>query len=167
METLRLVLLFVHILGYAALLGGLLVQLRSEQKSVNPLMRDGSGTAFLPRALAGLRGDVAFLAAEPVRLRVVPVVLAMRASGLRIFVGGALIVPMYRHRQDSDRPSARASVAAGRAAGSGPRSAATGRRRGCGSPPPRASPAAARCGSAVARAPGGNPAPSPPGAITR
>ncbi|GAB3028116.1 hypothetical protein GCM10011376_16480 [Nocardioides flavus (ex Wang et al. 2016)] len=47
METLRLVLLFVHILGYAALLGGLLVQLRSEQKAVNSLMRDGSGTAFL------------------------------------------------------------------------------------------------------------------------
>ena len=47
METLRLVLLFVHILGYAALLGGLLVQLRSQEKAVNPLMRDGSGTAFL------------------------------------------------------------------------------------------------------------------------
>ncbi|RYC04920.1 hypothetical protein [Nocardioides zhouii] len=47
METLRLVLLFVHILGYAALLGGLLVQVRSETKAVNPLMRDGIGTAFL------------------------------------------------------------------------------------------------------------------------
>ena len=47
METLRLVLLFVHILGYAALLGGLLVQLRSEPKVVNSLMRDGIGTAFL------------------------------------------------------------------------------------------------------------------------
>jgi hypothetical protein len=47
METLRLVLLFVHILGFAALLGGLLVQLRSEQKAVNSLMRDGIGTAFL------------------------------------------------------------------------------------------------------------------------
>lgn len=47
METLRLVLLFVHILGFAALLGGLLVQLRSEPKAVNSLMRDGSGTAFL------------------------------------------------------------------------------------------------------------------------
>ena len=47
METLRLVLLFVHILGYAALLGGLLVQVRDETKAVNPLMRDGSGTAFL------------------------------------------------------------------------------------------------------------------------
>lgn len=47
METLRLVLLFVHILGFAALLGGLLVQVREETKRVNPLMRDGSGTAFL------------------------------------------------------------------------------------------------------------------------
>ncbi|CUR60972.1 Integral membrane protein [metagenome] len=47
METLRLVLLFVHILGYAALLGGLLVQVREETRSVNPLMRDGIGTAFL------------------------------------------------------------------------------------------------------------------------
>ena len=47
MATLRLVLLFVHILGYAALLGGLLVQLRSETKAVSSLMRDGIGTAFL------------------------------------------------------------------------------------------------------------------------
>jgi hypothetical protein len=47
METLRLVLLFVHILGYAALLGGLLVQVRSETRSVNSLMRDGIGTAFV------------------------------------------------------------------------------------------------------------------------
>ena len=47
METLRLVLLFVHVLGYAALLGGLLVQVRDETKAVNAPMRDGSGTAFL------------------------------------------------------------------------------------------------------------------------
>ena len=47
METLRLVLLFVHVLGFAALLGGLLVQVREETKVVNPLMRDGIGTAFL------------------------------------------------------------------------------------------------------------------------
>lgn len=47
METLRLVLLFVHILGFAALLGGLLLQVREETKSVNSLMRDGIGTAFL------------------------------------------------------------------------------------------------------------------------
>lgn len=47
METLRLVLLFVHILGYAALLGGLLVQVRDDTKAVNTWMRDGIGTAFL------------------------------------------------------------------------------------------------------------------------
>lgn len=47
METLRLVLLLLHLLGFAALLGGLLVQLREEGKSVNGAMRDGAGTAFL------------------------------------------------------------------------------------------------------------------------
>jgi peptidoglycan/LPS O-acetylase OafA/YrhL len=43
----RLILLFVHILGFAALLGGMLAQLRSSEKSVTPVMRDGAGTAFL------------------------------------------------------------------------------------------------------------------------
>lgn len=47
METLRLVLLLLHLLGFAALLGGLLVQLRADGKSVNGAMRDGAGTAFL------------------------------------------------------------------------------------------------------------------------
>lgn len=47
METLRLVLLMVHILGFAALFGGLVVQAREPRKSVNAAMRDGAGTAFL------------------------------------------------------------------------------------------------------------------------
>ncbi len=47
METLRLVLLFLHVLGYAALIGGLLVQARTPTKAVNAVMRDGVGTAFL------------------------------------------------------------------------------------------------------------------------
>jgi hypothetical protein len=47
METLRLVLLFVHILGFAALLGGLVVQLGQPERKVNAAMRDGAGTAFL------------------------------------------------------------------------------------------------------------------------
>lgn len=47
METLRLILLFVHILGFAALFGGLLVQGRETDKKVNGPMRDGAGTAFL------------------------------------------------------------------------------------------------------------------------
>ena len=47
METLRLVLLFVHILGFAALFGGLVVQARLPEKVVNAAMRDGIGTAFV------------------------------------------------------------------------------------------------------------------------
>ena len=47
METLRLVLLFVHVLGFAALIGGLLAQARMPEKRVNAAMRDGIGTAFV------------------------------------------------------------------------------------------------------------------------
>lgn len=47
METARLILLVVHILGFAALLGGLLVQAQLPEKVVTPLMRDGIGTAFV------------------------------------------------------------------------------------------------------------------------
>lgn len=46
MEILRQLLLVVHILGYAALLGGLLVQLKGPW-AVNAPMRDGIGTAFV------------------------------------------------------------------------------------------------------------------------
>ena len=55
METVRLILLFVHLLGWAALFGGLVVQARDEPKRVNAAMRDGVGTAFLSGlALVGL-----------------------------------------------------------------------------------------------------------------
>lgn len=47
MEFLRHVLLVIHLLGFAALLGGLLVQAREPEKRVNSLMRDGAGTAFV------------------------------------------------------------------------------------------------------------------------
>jgi hypothetical protein len=47
METLRLVLLVLHLLGFAALFGGLVVQVRNPEKVVNAAMRDGAGTAFL------------------------------------------------------------------------------------------------------------------------
>jgi hypothetical protein len=47
METLRLVLLLLHILGFAALIGGMLAQLGPAEKRVNGAMRDGAGTAFL------------------------------------------------------------------------------------------------------------------------
>jgi NADH:ubiquinone oxidoreductase subunit H len=47
MEILRHVLLAIHLLGFGALFGGLLVQARVPEKSVNALMRDGIGTAFV------------------------------------------------------------------------------------------------------------------------
>lgn len=47
MEIVRLVLLFLHVLGFAALIGGLLAQLGSAEKRVIGAMRDGIGTAFL------------------------------------------------------------------------------------------------------------------------
>lgn len=47
METVRLVLLVLHLLGFAALFGGLVVQLGQGEKRVNAAMRDGAGTAFV------------------------------------------------------------------------------------------------------------------------
>ncbi len=47
MEILRQALLVIHLLGFAALFGGLLIQARQPEKRVNPLMRDGAGTAFV------------------------------------------------------------------------------------------------------------------------
>lgn len=61
MDLLRQLLLLVHILGFAALLGGLLAQLRGPERRVNSLMRDGAGTAFLAGlALVGVleAGDI-------------------------------------------------------------------------------------------------------------
>ena len=47
MDTLRLILLVIHILGFAALIGGLIAQAGESEKKVNGAMRDGVGTAFL------------------------------------------------------------------------------------------------------------------------
>lgn len=47
MEILRQILLVIHLLGFGALLGGMLVQARAAEKAVNGPMRDGAGTAFL------------------------------------------------------------------------------------------------------------------------
>ncbi|WP_340541088.1 hypothetical protein [Nocardioides sp. GXZ039] len=63
METLRLIFLFLHILGFAALIGGLLAQAGDKEKKVNGAMRDGAGTAFiaglaLVGVLEGMDGDV-------------------------------------------------------------------------------------------------------------
>jgi hypothetical protein len=47
MDTLRLLLLIAHILGFSALIGGLLAQAGAAEKKVTGPMRDGIGTAFL------------------------------------------------------------------------------------------------------------------------
>lgn len=86
-ETLRLVLLFLHVLGFAALIGGLLAQAGTGEKRVNSAMRDGAGTAFLTGlALVGIlsAGDQ-----EPdnvkagVKLVVALVVLVLVMANLR------------------------------------------------------------------------------------
>ncbi|KQT94151.1 hypothetical protein ASG49_04365 [Marmoricola sp. Leaf446] len=46
-EILRLVLLFVHVLGFVALVGGLLAQLREPERRITWLVRDGAGTAVV------------------------------------------------------------------------------------------------------------------------
>lgn len=55
MEITEHVVLFLHFVGWAALLGGLVVQLREPTKAVNAAMRDGIGLAFLAGlALVGI-----------------------------------------------------------------------------------------------------------------
>ncbi len=47
MEVLEHVLVFAHFVGFASLLGGMIVQLREPAKQVNAAMRDGIGLAFV------------------------------------------------------------------------------------------------------------------------
>jgi hypothetical protein len=47
MTTLISIFLVIHLLGFGALFGGLLMQAREPVKRVNPLMRDGIGTAVV------------------------------------------------------------------------------------------------------------------------
>jgi hypothetical protein len=86
MDLLRQVALFVHILGFAALLGGLLVQL-SGPRRVNGAMRDGAGTAFVAGlALVGVleAGDAAVDHAKVgVKLVIGLVVLGLVMANLR------------------------------------------------------------------------------------
>jgi len=87
MDTVRLILLFVHILGFAALIGGLLAQAKATDKVVNGAMRDGAGTAFIAGlALVGVLeagdGDVNH-AKIGVKLVIGLVVLALVMANLR------------------------------------------------------------------------------------
>ena len=63
MDTVRLVLLTIHLLGFAVLFGGLIVQAKEPTKRVTSWVRDGAGTAFvagllLVGVLEGLDADV-------------------------------------------------------------------------------------------------------------
>jgi hypothetical protein len=87
MDTRRDILLVVHLLGFGALFGGLLVQAREPEKKVNALMRDGIGTAFLAGlALVGvLEADDADVnhAKIGVKLVVALVILVLVMANLR------------------------------------------------------------------------------------
>ncbi len=87
MEIVRLVLLLVHLLGFAALFGGLILQGREPVKRVNALMRDGSGTAFVAGlALVGVleAGDADVDHAKVgVKLAIGLVILALVMANVR------------------------------------------------------------------------------------
>jgi hypothetical protein len=90
MDTLRLILLVLHILGFAALIGGLLAQAGEPVKKVNSAMRDGVGTAFL----AGL-ALVGVLQADDVEVNNAKI-------GVKFGIGLVLIVlVMANTRKDS------------------------------------------------------------------
>ena len=87
METLRLVLLVLHILGFAALIGGLLAQAGPGEKRITGPMRDGIGTAFVTGlALVGVleSGDDAVNHAKVgVKLVIALVILVLVMANLR------------------------------------------------------------------------------------
>ena len=87
MDTVRLILLFLHLLGFAALFGGLLAQSKAADNVVNGAMRDGAGTAFVAGlALVGvLEADDADLnhMKVGVKLLIGLVVLALVMANLR------------------------------------------------------------------------------------
>lgn len=63
MEAIRLILLFIHLLAFAVLLGALLVQAKEPTKRITPWIRDSAGTVFLAGlllvgVLEGMDADV-------------------------------------------------------------------------------------------------------------
>ena len=87
MDTLRLILLFLHLLGFAALFGGLLAQTKVADKIVNSPMRDGAGLAFvaglgLVGVLEAGDGDVNHMKIG-VKLLIGLVVLALVMANIR------------------------------------------------------------------------------------
>lgn len=87
MDIVRLVLLFIHLIAMAVLLGGLLVQAKDADKRITPWVRDGAGTTFLAGlllvgVLEGLDADVNH-AKVGVKLGIGLIVLVLAMSNLR------------------------------------------------------------------------------------
>lgn len=87
MDFVRLVLLFIHLIAMAVLLGGLLVQAKDTDKRITGWVRDGAGTAFLAGlllvgVLEGLDADVNH-AKIGVKLGIGLIVLVLAMSNLR------------------------------------------------------------------------------------
>ena len=80
METVRLILLIAHILGFSALIGGLLAQAGPGDKKVTGVMRDGVGTAFLAGLL--LVGVLEGMDGVEVNHAKVAVKLVMKLAGI-------------------------------------------------------------------------------------
>ncbi|NYI43763.1 putative membrane-bound spermidine synthase [Nocardioides aromaticivorans] len=88
METVRLILLIAHILGFSALIGGLLAQVGPGDKKVTGVMRDGVGTAFLAGlllvgVLEGMDGVEVNHAKVAVKLVIGLVLLVLVMANLR------------------------------------------------------------------------------------
>lgn len=87
MEAVRLILLILHILGFAALIGGLLAQAGPGEKRVTGAMRDGIGTAFVTGlALVGVLeagNDPVNHAKIAVKLLIALVLLVLVMANLR------------------------------------------------------------------------------------
>ena len=101
MEIVRHILLVIHLLGFAALFGGLLVQIKAPDKVSNGLMRDGSGTAFLAGLLRarGVRpGDRVAVKLPQSPEMAVAVLAALRAGAIVVTVSDVLGDDAVRHR---------------------------------------------------------------------
>lgn len=89
MTTLLHVFLLLHLLGFGALFGGLLIQVKEPVKKVNALMRDGIGTAVVAGiAMVGIiegkySPDGEFHAWTGVKLVVGLVILVLVMANLR------------------------------------------------------------------------------------
>lgn len=84
MNTLGLIVLVLHIGGFAAVLGGLLAQAREPERKITGVVRDGIGTAFVTGIiLTGLLGSNAAHDKIGVKFAVTLVILVLVMVNMR------------------------------------------------------------------------------------